>query len=156
MHQNCWAITSRACALQQEKPPHWEAWPPQRRIASPLATARRSPSTAMKAQHSQKFKKKKILFKRKCPSTSRLSLMLSSQTALWPEGSFWEADLHLLPFYLKHLSSLSHFSIKFQGLSKALEAQPGLPLLASLLASSTTLPFFHSLSFIHTSLHLPP
>lgn len=67
-----------------------------------------------------------------------------------PEGSFWEADLHLLPFYLKHLSSFSYFSIKLQGLSKALEAQPGLPVLASLLASSTTLPF-HSLIHSHFS-----
>ena len=152
MHQNCQALMPRACALQQEKPPHWKAWPPQRRTAPLLAAARKSPSTAMKAQHSQK---KKILFKKKMSQYFKTQPHTLFSNCSVPRGFFWEADLHLLPFYLKHLSSLSYSSVKFQGLSKALEAQPGLPVLASLLASSTTLPF-HSLSFIHTSLHLPP
>ena len=85
MHQNCQALKPRACALQQEKPPHWKAWPPQRRIAPLLAAAIKSPSTGMKAQHSQK---KKNPIKKKCPSTSRLSLTLSSQTAVCLEDLF--------------------------------------------------------------------
>ena len=59
MRRNCQALMPRACAPQQEKPPHWEAWPPQRRIVPPLAAAGKSPSIAMKAQHNQNLKKKK-------------------------------------------------------------------------------------------------
>ena len=33
MHHNYWAQAPRACALQQEKPPQWEARAPQRRVA---------------------------------------------------------------------------------------------------------------------------
>ena len=47
------ASTPRACALQQEKPPQWEAHAPQRRVAL-LAATRESPRVATKTQPAKK------------------------------------------------------------------------------------------------------
>ena len=53
VRHNDWAHTPRAHALQQEKPPQWEARAPQPRVA-PAAATRESPHAATKTQHSQK------------------------------------------------------------------------------------------------------
>ena len=49
----------RICALQQERPPRWQARALRLEINSPLAATRESLRAAMKTQSSQKKKKKK-------------------------------------------------------------------------------------------------
>ena len=49
------AWVPRACALQQEKPPQWEAHTQQERGVSQLTAARESPLAATKTNHSQKI-----------------------------------------------------------------------------------------------------
>ena len=53
---NCWACASGACALQQEKPPQWEACALQRRVAPASHNTEKAccPRAATKTQHSQK------------------------------------------------------------------------------------------------------
>ena len=48
-------VCPRAHALQQEKPPQWQACAWQLESSPPLASTRASPRAAMKTQHSQKF-----------------------------------------------------------------------------------------------------
>ena len=55
----------RACALQQEKPPQWEARAPQQRVAPALSNYRK---TACKQRHNAAKKKKKKKRKRKLRS----------------------------------------------------------------------------------------
>ena len=49
---NTEALTPKTHALQQEKPPQWEAHAPQQRVA-PITATRESPRAAMKTQRSQ-------------------------------------------------------------------------------------------------------
>ena len=80
------ARTPRARALQQEKPPQWEAHALQRRV-DPLATTRESPHAAMKTQCSQRqiSKRNKFFLKsgeREKPTT-KCTLPSKAPVQIW-------------------------------------------------------------------------
>ena len=76
--------------LCNEKPPQWEAHAPQRRVAR-LAAPRESPGAAMKTQHSQKKKHKRLYFKACCqPRYTEATKFGSNKSNDWNKSSIHE------------------------------------------------------------------